>query len=121
VVAELVLDPLLARVGEAARFEPLARFPVVERDLSVLADASVGAGRLVEKVEGAAGDLLRLVEVKDRYVGASVPEGKVSLMLSLRYQHPSRTLTSEEVQASMEAIIRELRGAGFEIRGTSGE
>jgi phenylalanyl-tRNA synthetase beta chain len=121
VVAELVLDPLLARAGEAARFEPLARFPVVERDLSVLADASVGAGRLVEKVEGAAGDLLRLVEVKDRYVGASVPEGKVSLMLSLRYQHPSRTLTSEEVQASMEAIIRELRGAGFEIRGTSGE
>jgi phenylalanyl-tRNA synthetase beta subunit len=35
----------------------------------------------------------------------------------LLYQHPERTLTSEEVQASVEAVIRELRKAGLEIRG----
>jgi phenylalanyl-tRNA synthetase beta chain len=93
----------------------------VDRDLSVLADVAVAAGGIVEKVKGAAGELLRLVEVKDRYDRPPVPEGKVSLTLSLRYQHPSRTLTSDEVQASVEAVIRELRGAGLEIRDKSGE
>ena len=117
VVAEVVLDPLLAGAGTVVRFDSLARFPSVDRDLSVLADAAVAAGGIVEKVQGAAGELLRLVEVKDRYDQPPVPEGKVSLMLSLRYQHRSRTLTSDEVQASVEAVIRELRNAGLEIRG----
>ena len=98
VVAEVVLDPLLARAGGVVRFDSLARFPSVDRDLSVLADAAVAAGGIVEKVQGAAGELLCLVEVKDRYDRPPVPEGKVSLMISLRYQHPSRTLTSDEVQ-----------------------
>ena len=89
----------------------------MERDLSILADAGVAAGEVVRKVQAAAGELLRRVEVKDRYDRPPVPAGKVSLMLSLRYQDPARTLTSDEVQASVEAVIRELRGAGLEIRG----
>lgn len=121
VVAEIVLDPLLAGAGPVTRFEPLARFPAVDRDLSVLADFTEPAGGIVERARRVAGELLRFVEVKDRYDRPPVPEGKVSLMLSLRYQHPSRTLTSDEVQASVEAVIRELRGAGLEIRGKFGE
>jgi phenylalanyl-tRNA synthetase beta chain len=117
VVAELALDPVLKRSDTVERFAPLARFPAVDRDLSVLGDAGVAAAHLVETVRGAAGDMLRRVEVKDRYDRPPVPAGKVSLMLGLRYQHPERTLTSEEVQASVEAVIRELRAAGLEIRG----
>ncbi len=117
VVAEIALDPVLRRATTVARFETLARQPAVERDLSVLADVGMAAGEIVAKVEAAAGELLRQAEVKDRYDRPPVPAGKVSLMLSLRYQDPSRTLTSEEVQASVEAVIRELRGAGLEIRG----
>jgi phenylalanyl-tRNA synthetase beta subunit len=41
----------------------------------------------------------------------------VSLTLTLRYQEPGRTLAGEEVQASLERVIRELRGRGAEIRG----
>ena len=117
VVAEIALDPVLRRATTVARFETLARQPAVERDLSVLADVGMAAGEIVKKVEAAAGELLRWAEVKDRYDRPPVPAGKVSLMLSLRYQDPSRTLTSEEVQASVEAVIRELRGAGLDIRG----
>jgi phenylalanyl-tRNA synthetase beta chain len=117
VVAELALDPVLKRSDTVERFAPLARFPAVDRDLSVLGDARVAAADLVKTVRGAAGDLLRRVEVKDRYDRPPVPAGKVSLMLGLRYQHPERTLTSEEVQASVEVVIRGLRAAGLEIRG----
>jgi phenylalanyl-tRNA synthetase beta subunit len=103
--------------GRADRFEALARFPSVERDLSVLAAAGAAAGELVETVREAAGGLLRRVDVKNRYDRPPVPAGRVSVLLGLLYQHPERTLTSEEVQASVEAVIRELRKAGLEIRG----
>jgi phenylalanyl-tRNA synthetase beta chain len=117
VVAELALDPLIEDSGRADRFEALARFPSVERDLSVLAAAGAAAGGLVETVREAAGGLLRRVDVKNRYDRPPVPAGRVSVLLGLLYQHPERTLTSEEVQASVEAVIRELRKAGLEIRG----
>jgi len=117
VLAELALTPLLEHGRAVDRFEPLARFPAVERDLSIVADSGRAASQLVEIVRRAGGDLLLRVEVKDRYDRPPVPAGKVSLMLGLRYQDPQRTLTNEEVQASVEAVIRELRGAGLEIRG----
>jgi phenylalanyl-tRNA synthetase beta chain len=117
VVAEIALDPVIAAAARVARFEPLARYPAVERDLSVLVDTGLAARDVVGRVESAAGELLRRVEVKDRYDRPPVPPGKVSLMLSLRYQDPERTLTNEEVQASVEAVIRELRSVGLEIRG----
>lgn len=117
VVAEVALDPITAGAGAAERFTVLARFPAVERDLAIVADAGARSGDLVETVRKAAGELLTRVEVKDRYDRPPVPAGKVSLMLGLRYQDPERTLTNEEVQASVEAVIRELRQAGLDIRG----
>jgi phenylalanyl-tRNA synthetase beta subunit len=53
----------------------------------------------------------------DRYTGNQVPPGKVSLTVSLRFQDPERTLTSDEVQEAVDGVVRELRAAGFEIRG----
>jgi phenylalanyl-tRNA synthetase beta subunit len=41
----------------------------------------------------------------------------VSLTVSLRFQDPERTLTSEEVQGAVDGVVRELRAAGLEIRG----
>jgi phenylalanyl-tRNA synthetase beta subunit len=37
--------------------------------------------------------------------------------VSLRFQDLERTLTSDEVQAAVDGVVRELRAAGFEIRG----
>jgi phenylalanyl-tRNA synthetase beta chain len=116
-VAEIGLGPLLARARPPVRVEPLPRFPAVNRDLSVACGAAVVAADLLALVRRAAGPWLRRVEVADRYDGHPLPPGKVSLMLSLSYQHPERTLAGEEVQASVEAVIRVLRGTGFEIRG----
>ena len=88
------------------------------RDLSVLVDRSVEAQELLKWAREGAGPLLRGVDVSDRYDRAPVvPEGKVSLMLTLRYQETERTLTSEEVQASVQGAARSLKEHGAEIRG----
>jgi phenylalanyl-tRNA synthetase beta chain len=116
VVAEIDLDPLL-EARPAPRFRALPRFPMVARDLSIACAASVSAGELKARIREAAGDLLRDVWVVDRYEGAPLKAGTVSVTVTLQYQHPSRTLTGDEVQASVRRVMDALRAAGCEIRG----
>jgi phenylalanyl-tRNA synthetase beta chain len=116
VVAELDLDPLL-QARPASRFRALPRFPMVARDLSIACAASVSAGDLESRIRAAAGELLRDVWVVDRYEGPPLKPGTVSVTVTLQYQHPSRTLTGDEVEASVRRVRDALRGAGCEIRG----
>jgi phenylalanyl-tRNA synthetase beta chain len=117
VVLEIDLDALLEAAPRVARFSALDRFPAVQRDLSILCDETTPAAEIDARVRAAAGALLRSVSLLDRYTGNQVPPGKVSLTVSLRFQDPERTLTSDEVQAAVDGVVRELRGSGFEIRG----
>ena len=117
VAVELVTEELLEAAPSVSRFHALDRFPAVERDLSILCEETTPAAEIFARVRAAAGQRLRSMSLLDRYTGNQVPPGKVSLTVSLRFQDPERTLTSEEVQAAVEGAIRELRSAGFEIRG----
>jgi len=117
VVLEIGLDTVLEAVPAAARFSALDRFPPVDRDISILCDEATPAAEIDARVRAAAGQRLRSVSLLDRYTGNQVPSGKVSLTVSLRFQDPARTLTSEEVQEAVNGVVRELRAAGLEIRG----
>jgi phenylalanyl-tRNA synthetase beta chain len=117
VVLEIMLDAVLEELPRTARFTALDRFPAVQRDLSILCGEATPAAEIDARVRAAAGERLRSVSLLDRYTGNQVPPGKVSLTVSLRFQDPERTLTSGEVQASVDDVVRELRSAGFEIRG----
>jgi phenylalanyl-tRNA synthetase beta chain len=116
-VAELNLEPIFAAPLPARRFEPLSRFPAVTRDVSIVCDETLRAAELERIVRAAAGSLLRSMTVTDRYQGPPVPASRVGLTVSLVYHDPSRTLTGEEVQASLEAVVKGLRARGAEIRG----
>jgi phenylalanyl-tRNA synthetase beta chain len=87
------------------------------RDLSLVCGAELEAEALLARARAAGGELLRTVAVTDRYQGPPVPEGKLSLTLTLRFQLAERTLTGEEVQACLAGIAQALAGAGAEIRG----
>ena len=117
VVLEVATDGFLDEAPKTVRFTALDRFPAVERDLSVLCDEAVPAAEIDARVRGAAGERLRSVSLVDRYTGNQVPAGKVSLTVSLRFQDPERTLTSDEVQQAVDRVLAELRAAGCEIRG----
>jgi len=116
-IAELYLDSLLNAPASVARLSPLTRHPAIARDLSVVCNDSVDAGTLLAFARHAAGPLLRSAQVVDRYEGQPLGEGRVSLTLALKYQDPVRTLKSEEVDQSVQAVIAMLREQGAEIRG----
>ncbi|NBU31460.1 MAG: hypothetical protein EBS41_08200, partial [Actinobacteria bacterium] len=66
------------------------------------------------------GPMLEEVRLFDRYVGEQVPSGHVSLAFDLRFRHPERTLTDEEVaQMRAEGIANATRITGALLRGAS--
>jgi phenylalanyl-tRNA synthetase beta chain len=95
----------------------LDRFPVVERDLAVVVEAAVPSADVLAEVRKAGGPRLREVRVVDKYDRPPVPAGRVSLTVALAYQDPARTLTGDEVQSSVDAVVAALRARGWDIRG----
>jgi phenylalanyl-tRNA synthetase beta chain len=116
-VAEMALRAVLSAAHRPPRFQSLPRFPETGRDLAVVHDERTSVDEILAIVRGAASPRLTSLHVTDRYEGAPLPKGQASLTLSLVYQDPSRTLTGEEVQASLDAVTRALAARGLTIRG----
>ncbi|RYZ81586.1 MAG: phenylalanine--tRNA ligase subunit beta, partial [Proteobacteria bacterium] len=89
-------------------FSSLSRFPEVRRDLAILIDRQVAAKSLVDTVSIAAGEQLIDLKVFDVYVGKGIDPHRKSVALGLTFQHPSRTLTEDEVNASIDVVIKSL-------------
>ncbi|MBF0280960.1 MAG: phenylalanine--tRNA ligase subunit beta [Zetaproteobacteria bacterium] len=102
-VAEIDLAAL--PMGKAMKFQPLAEFPSVERDLVFLFDRGVEADAIVQTVVKAGGALLTHARIFDHYVGQGVPEGKVSLGVRFTLQSTDRTLSQTDAEAVFNAVI----------------
>jgi phenylalanyl-tRNA synthetase beta chain len=88
--------------------EDVPRFPPVRRDLAFIVDASVPAGRVRAALEAAAGELLGSVLLFDVFEGPPLPEGAKSLAFSVDFRAADRTLTDEEADGSVAAIVERL-------------
>ena len=98
------------------RYSPLPKFPASTRDLAVLCDAELPAASLEKAIRAGGGKLLEAVRLFDVYQGAQVPAGKKSVAYSLVLRAPDRTLTVEECDKVMAAILDQLAAIGAEIR-----
>src|SRR4029078_6233273 len=83
--------------------------PSVTRDISILIDDTLAAAAIRSSITEAAPPTLVRVAEFDRYQGRGIPDGKVSLSIRLTFRAPDRTLTDQEVQAAMDAILSTLR------------
>lgn len=89
-------------------FNPLSKFPEVRRDLALLVARETTADALLDGVKAAAGELLIDLKVFDVYTGKGIDAERKSVALGLTYQHPSRTLTEEEINSSVDAVVKRL-------------
>ena len=110
---ELYVDVLAA--PDKPSFQPLSRFPSTRRDLAVVVDREIPAGRVLEVVRSAAGAYLRDLQLFDVYQGQGIDSGKKSLALGLLFQASSSTLNEQEIEqaigATLAALAREVGGA----------
>jgi len=108
-VAELDLETLLQKEGEAIRYRPLPRFPTVVRDFSLLVPRQVTYADLERGI--AELGIPEIVEVRlfDVYTGPTVPAEKRALSISVRLRAEDRTLTEEEIAAIQARMLAHLR------------
>ncbi len=95
----------IVTAGRLPRYTPLSKFPEMRRDLSLLVDEHVSYDAIRDVVSSSAGDALKQVVLFDLYQGQGIEAGRKSLALGLTWQHPSRTLTDEEINNSVSAVV----------------
>lgn len=120
VVAELLLEPLLLDVAAGRVPAPaprLVRQPAMTVDVAVLAGDELPWSRLEAAIRRAAGGLLDTLAVFDEYRGEQVGDGRRSVAARLRLQAEDRALTSEDEEAVLVAVRREVEAVGAELRG----
>lgn len=88
---------------------PLSEFPASRRDLSLRVAEAVTAQALCAAAQTAGGAMLTRVTVFDVYRGAELGADEKSVSLELIFQDYSRTLTVEEIDASMQGIAQALQ------------
>ncbi len=94
---------------EKPQHREISRFPHVRRDIAVVVDESVALSALSERVVLTASTLLQSLRVFDVYRGTGVETGRKSIALGLIFQDISRTLTDDDVERLMAAIVTDLR------------
>lgn len=114
--AEIRFELILSLFDPLPVFEPLPKYPAVERDLALVVDEQQSVGELAEHLRSLGGQLLSSVTLFDVYTGKSVPEGKKSVAFSCRFQG-DRTLVDQEVNEIMGRCLAGMKDRfGAEIR-----
>ncbi len=107
--AEVDIAGLYGRTPKPFQYAPVPRLPGVVRDLSFFLDAAVPYQDVAKALGRLNIPLLEGFELRDRFAGGPVPEGRVSLTLRFRYRHAQRTLTAEEVDRVEQEIVGHLK------------
>ena len=115
-VAEIDVVALGDAVGSLT-LRAVPRFPPVRRDLAFILDSNVPAADVERAIREAGRDLVSELRLFDVFAGAPVPEGKRSLAFAVDFRAPDRTLTDEEVEEAVTAVVAQLATAyGGELR-----
>lgn len=105
-VFEVSLDAI--KQAKVPAFTALSRYPEVARDLAIVVDKGVNGAALEAEIRSVAGDYLKNLKIFDVYSGKGIDPQRKSIAFNLIFQHPSRTLTEDEISAPMAEIVKKL-------------
>jgi phenylalanyl-tRNA synthetase beta chain len=103
---EVHLDKL--PLASPAQMRTIPRFPGSERDVSLLLGEDIPAARIVEVIEATSEPLLSRIRLLEDYRDERLGAGMKSMLWSISYRSPERTLTDVEVDKAHEAIVARL-------------
>jgi phenylalanyl-tRNA synthetase beta chain len=107
-LAEIELAPLYSAMRSARtaqRYEPLPRFPAVERDFSLLLADGISFAQISEAIRSLNIPEVSSVEAEDLFRGENLPEGKYSLLVRVTFQSRESTLTEGQINLFVGKII----------------
>ncbi|MBR5421343.1 MAG: phenylalanine--tRNA ligase subunit beta, partial [Lachnospiraceae bacterium] len=98
------------------KYEGLARFPAVTRDISMVVPQAVLAGDIEKMIRQRGGKILESAELFDIYEGDQIKAGFKSIAYALSFRDKNKTLADDEVNAAMKKILNGLESLGIELR-----
>jgi len=108
-VFEIDLQKLEQTLPRHPRFQSIAKFPEIYRDISILVDQQITSQRVSDLILKAGRPLLNRVELYDHFEGKKIQSDKKSLTFALSFQSKDRTLSDEEVNPIFQTIIQILK------------
>src|SRR5229473_526148 len=110
-LAELHLPPLYAAIRDAEesrKYEPVPRFPAVERDFSLLLADGTHFADIVAAIRSLNISEIPSIEAIDLYRGENVPAGQYSLLIRVTFQSRESTLAEAQLTDFSARIVATL-------------
>lgn len=98
------------------KYEGIAKFPAVNRDISMVVPKSVLVGEIEHMIAQRGGKILEHYELFDIYEGSQIQEGYKSVAYSITFRSKEKTLEEAEVTSAMKKILNGLESMGIELR-----
>jgi len=115
-IAVLDLKSILPLVSFEWKYEGIAKYPAVSRDISMIVPKKVTNAEIESVIRSESGSVLESCELFDLYEGAPILPGFKSMAYSLTFRHRDKTLEDAEIQTAMKKILRGLESLGIELR-----
>ena len=113
-----VLDmPVVTKFATFDRkYEGIAKYPAVTRDISMVVPKEILAGQIEAMIDQRGGKILESYQLFDLYEGAQIQEGYKSVAYKITFRAKDRTLEEADINAAMKKILNGLSGMGIELR-----
>ena len=115
-VAVLDMPKVVEKASFDRKFEGIAKFPPVTRDISIVVSNDIMAGQIEGMIRQRGGKHLESLSLFDIYEGKQVKDGYKSMAYSLVFRAKDKTLTEEEISGTMKKIYNGLESMGIELR-----
>lgn len=115
-VAVIDMPKIIDKTSFDYKYEGIAKFPAVTRDLSLVMKKEVLAGEVEAVIRKASGKLLESYKLFDIYEGSQIEEGYKSLAYSIVFRAKDRTLEESDITPLMDKILKNLAQIGVELR-----
>ncbi len=98
------------------KYNGIAKYPSVTRDISMVMPKNILVGQIEEIIETKGGQYLESYALFDIYEGSQIMTGYKSVAYSITFRAGDRTLEEKDVNEAMERILKALKGIGIELR-----
>ena len=115
-VAVIDMPEIVSRATFDRKYEGIAKFPAVSRDISMVVPKEVLAGQIEAVIAQRGGKILENYQLFDIYEGSQIKEGYKSMAYSVTFRAKDRTLEDADVNAAMKKILNGLETLGIELR-----
>lgn len=115
-IAVIDMPEIVSRAGFDRKYEGIAKFPAVTRDISMVVPKEIMVGQIEEVIEQKGGSYLESYKLFDLYEGAQIKAGYKSIAYSIVFRAKDKTLEDADVTKAMGHILKELEGMGIELR-----